>query len=469
MVPKKLWGGGYRAKTAPAIARFTASILVDQRLAIEDLEGSIAHATMLGVRGIIPPAAARVLVRGLRAVRREWVHGRIRVDPSAEDIHSVLHAALERRIGETAQYLHTARSRNDQVITDTRLYSRRAARRLAEHVRRLQQAIVATAARHHALIVPGYTHLQHAQPVLWAHWLLAYCEALERDHQRLLAAADRLDELPLGSGALAGTGLPIDRRAVARQLGFSRVAANSLDAVSDRDGVLELLAVLAILGIHLARIAEDLLLWVHPDVGFLSLDERLCTGSSMMPQKQNPDFLELTRAGAGKIIGGLTGLLSICKGLPSGYNRDLQLDKEPLFAAIDVSRGMLAVLAEGFRGVIVHRPRIAQALRDDALYAGDLAEYLVARGVPFAQAHRAVGELMGYCRRRGQRPSSLPVTILRRFSPSFDEGARRLFDPDVSVNRKRSLGSTNPQLVADALRRWQQQVGPARKVRARHA
>lgn len=455
---KKLWGGGYRKTTSPVVERFTASIAVDQRLALDDLDGSIAHATMLGRCRIIPAAEARRLVKGLEAVRRDWLAGKIRVDAAAEDIHSVLHEALEHRVGATAQYLHTARSRNDQVITDTKRYSRREAAALAAEVRALQQAIIQLAAKHRALVVPGYTHLQHAQPVLWAHVLLSYCEALDRDRQRLLAAADRLDELPLGSGALTGTGLPIDRAAVARALGFRRVSANSVDAVSSRDGVLELLAACAILGTHLARIAEDWIIWVSPEVGFLTLDQRLCTGSSMMPQKHNPDFLELTRAGAGKMIGALTGLLATCKGLPSGYNRDLQLDKEHLFAALDTAHGMLVVLAEGCRGVTVQCARVAAALRDEALYATDLAEYLVGRGVPFAQAHRAVGELMAHCREHRQRPSELTVATWQRFSSKFDDGARALLDPAVSVARKRSAGSTNPRLVAAQLRHWRHRV-----------
>lgn len=451
---KKLWGGGYRRTTAPAIERFTTSIEVDQRLALEDLEGSRAHAQMLGKQRIIPKAAAAKLVKGLDAVRRDWVAGKIAVDPSAEDIHSVLHAALARKIGSAAQYLHTARSRNDQVITDTRLYGVRAARRLAGAVRDLQRAIVKTAAKHETLIVPGYTHLQHAQPVLWTHWLLSYCEALERDHQRLLAAADRLNELPLGSGALTGTALPVDRAFVARQLGFARVSANSMDAVTDRDGLLEVMSTLVLLGIHLSRIAEDLLLWIHSDVSFLTLDERLCTGSSMMPQKQNPDFLELTRAECGSLIGTLTGFLTVCKALPSGYNRDLQVDKAHLFRAVDAAGGMLAVLTEGFRGLTVRKDRITAALQGEALYATDLAEYLVARGVPFAQAHRAIGELMGYCRQHRQRPSELPLATLRRFSPAFGPNVRTLFDPAVSVARKRSAGSTAPRLVARQLAHW---------------
>ena len=450
----RLWGGGYRGATSPTIERFTSSIAVDQRLALEDLEGSIAHATMLGRQRIIPPREARRLIRGLQAVRRDWLAGRIPVDPSAEDIHSLLHEALARHVGAAADYLQTARSRNDQVITDTRLHSLRAARRIADAVRRLQRAIVQTASKHRTLIIPGYTHRQHAQPVLWAHWLLSYCEALERDHQRLLAAASRLDELPLGSGALTGTSLPIDRGFVAHRLGFARVSANSMDAVTDRDGLLELLAGLSILGIHLARLAEDLIFWVSPEVGVLALDERLCTGSSMMPQKQNPDFLELTRAGTGILVGTLTALLMVTKGLPSGYNRDLQADKGPLFRALDTAEGMLAVLAEGFHGLRVRRDRIAETLRDEALYATDLAEYLVAKGVPFAQAHRAVGELMGYCRRHRQQPSELTLATWRQFSSHFAEEARRLCDPAVSVARKRSLGSTNPRLVAQQLRLW---------------
>ena len=455
---KKLWGGGYRQRTSQTIERYTASVAIDHRLAVEDLEGSIAHAKMLGRQRIIPPTEAARIIKGLESLKKDWEAGKVGFHPLAEDIHSVLHAALERKIGAAAQYLHTARSRNDQVITDTRLFSVRAARRIAGAIRALQSSIIQAASKHRMLVVPGYTHRQHAQPVLWAHWLLSYCEALERDHQRLMAAAERLNELPLGSGALTGTSLPIDRLVVAKTLGMSRVAANSMDAVSDRDGVLELLAVLTILGIHLSRIAEDLMYWVSPEVGFLALEEWLCTGSSMMPQKQNPDFLELTRANAGKLIGVLTGFLAVCKSLPSGYNRDLQVDKEHLLAAVDTTSQMLDVLIEGFHGLIIRPDAIQQALRNEALYATDLAEYLVEKGVPFAQAHHAVGELMGYCRQHQQQPSELTVATLRRFSPHFGSDVHRLFDPQVSVSRKQSLGSTNPRLVARQLAHWQRRV-----------
>ncbi len=452
---KKLWGGGYRSKTSPVIEAFTQSIRWDHPLALEDLAGSIAHAKMLGKCGIIPTKKARQLVQGLKALTQDWSSGKTPMDSAgAEDIHSLIQAALERKVGKVAEALHTARSRNDQVITDTRLFCLRKTRVTAEQVKALQRVLVETASQHRSLVVPGYTHLQHAQPVLWAHWLLSYCEALERDRQRLRDAATRLDELPLGSGALAGTSLPIDRRWVAKQLGFSKISSNSIDAVSDRDGPLELLSTLAILGIHLSRMAEDLLLWVSPGFGFLQLDERLLTGSSMMPQKQNPDFLELTRAGAGILIGKLTGLLSVLKGLPTGYNRDLQVDKEHLIEAVDLSGGMLQVLTEGFKGLKIKRQKIEEALKDESLYATDLAEVLVGQGVSFAQAHRAVGELMGYCRRAGKSPSQLPVKILQQFSPHFDSGIHRLLNPAVSVSRKRSLGSTNPHRVLRELRRW---------------
>ncbi|MBI4313764.1 MAG: argininosuccinate lyase [Candidatus Omnitrophica bacterium] len=451
---KKLWGGGYQQPTSKEVEKFTGSVQVDRRLALEDIDGSMAHAQMLGSRKIIPKKEARKIVEGLKALRQDWKQGKIAVDPQAEDIHSVLHAALEKKIGAGAQYLHTGRSRNDQVITDTRLYGMRKAGQIAALVAKLQHAILVCAKKNERAIVPGYTHLQHAQPVLFAHMLLAYCEALERDRARILAAGGRLNELPLGSGALAGTGLNIDRKQVAKTLGFAGVSNNSLDAVGARDGLLEIAAALAILGIQLSRIAEDFILWASPEYGFVRFDEKLLTGSSMMPQKQNPDFLELTRAGAGKLIGRLVGFLTICKGLPSGYSRDLQMDKEHLFDAIDTTEGMLSVVTVGFAGLQLQTGRIAAALEDESLYATDLAEHLVSKGVPFAQAHKAIGELMGYCRREGVKPSELTLAHWAKFSPRFGPDAKKLLKADGSVNRKRSQGSTNPKLVRQQLNRW---------------
>ena len=450
----KLWGGRFRRKTSAQVERFTHSLDVDRRLARQDLLGSIAHAEMLGRSRIIPRSDSRRIVRGLKALLSELDRGRLHLPAGAEDIHTALQAALERKVGQAAQRLHTARSRNDQVVTDLRLYCKERIPKIRSFIRRLQQAILAQAERAGDRVMPGYTHLRHAQPVLIAHLLLSYLEALQRDAARLADGLNRLDELPLGSGALTGTGLAIRRRPVARQLGFSRVAANSMDAVTERDFVAELVSCLALLGVHGSRIAEDLLLWSSAEFGFVVLSERILTGSSMMPQKQNPDFLELVRANAARLVGELCSILTLLKGLPSGYHRDLQLDKEILFGALDRSEAMLVVLAEGFQALRWNPARLEAQLRDESLYATDLAEYLVERGVPFAQAHRSVGRLLAYAEGRGIPIRSLSPSQLRRFSPALGAGALKLLDPSASVRRKRSEGSTRPALVRAAVRRW---------------
>ncbi|MBI3615998.1 MAG: argininosuccinate lyase [Candidatus Omnitrophica bacterium] len=454
MSRKKLWGGRFKRPTAQAIERFTHSLSVDQRLARVDLLGSLAHAKMLGKTGIILRADSQKLVRALQSLLKDLDRGRFRPDPSAEDIHTAIQLALERKMGQTAQRLHTARSRNDQVVTSLRLFCKEKLREIQGLIQQLQKQILAQAKKSGKLILPGCTHLRHAQPVLIGHHLLSYLSMLQRDRQRLQEALQRSDELPLGSGALAGTGLPIDRAYVARQLGFSRVMENSIDGVSDRDFVVEILGALGLLAVHLSRIAEDLILWSTAEFGFVWFDETLLTGSSMMPQKQNPDFLELVRGGSARVIGNLTGILTLLKGLPTGYQRDLQNDKEFLFEALDRTEGMLTVLAHGFQGLHWNKKNLDSQLRDESLYATDLAEYLVAKGVSFTQAHRAVGKLLSYAEGQGSRLRSLPLAAFHRFSPAFDQKVYRLLDPLASVQRKRSVGSTHPQRVALSIRRW---------------
>ncbi len=451
---KKLWGGRFSRSTAAAIEAFTHSFSVDRRLVRQDLLGSIAHARMLGKTRIIPSRQSARLVKALGQMLKEASRGRLALDPTAEDVHSAIQLALKKRIGQTADFLHTGRSRNDQVVTNFRLFCKETAGLLTGKIRELQKRILAQARRAGDLILPGYTHLRHAQPMLAAHLLLSYLHLLERDRERLAQARERLDELPLGSGALVGTGLPIDRKRVAKELGFSKIARNSVDAVTSRDFAGELLADLGLLGQHLSRIAEDLILWSTQEFGFLQFQERLLTGSSMMPQKQNPDFLELIRAGAARITGNFAALSGIVKGLPSGYHRDLQMDKELVFEAADLAQGMLQVLIEGISGIRWNRGRLAAQLADEALYATDLAEFLVGKGIPFASAHRAIGELMKQVHKRDGTLRSLPLHQWRRFSPAFDATVYRLLDPAVSVNRKRSLGSTQPAQVQRELRNW---------------
>ena len=450
----KLWGGRFAARTHPLVERYTSSIAADHVLARYDVLGSIAHAKMLGKCRIIRASDAARLVGGLTRLLRRIEQGRFAPDPRAEDIHTQVQAALERAIGPIARTLHTARSRNDQVALDLRLYSRDAVVEISGGIRDVQAALVRLAAAHPSAVIPGYTHLQRAQPVLLAHHLLAYVEMLERDRGRLRDARTRIDVLPLGAGALAGTSLPIDRRYVATLLGFRRIAANSMDAVSDRDFAVELLAALALLGVHLSRLAEDFILWNTEEFGILELGDAVATGSSLMPQKKNPDALELIRGQAGLVAGQLAALLTVLKGLPLAYNRDLQWDKRCLVDAVTASRQALAVLAVVLRHVRIRTARLGALLAADAMCATDLAEHLVTQGVAFADAHRIVGRIVAYAERRGTRLGQLRLAELRRFSPRFGAAALACLDPRRSVARKRSLGSTNPVQVRQALRRW---------------
>ena len=455
---RKLWGGRFTKATDPLVERFTSSIGTDYRLARYDVQGSIAHAEMLGRCRIIPPAEGRRLVLGLARILRSIDAGTWAPDPAAEDVHTQIQQMLERAVGPVARKLHTARSRNDQVSLDLRLYCRAAVTELSEAVRELQRSLVRLGRSHQRVVIPGYTHLQQAQPVLLAHHLLAYVEMLERDAGRLSDARKRIDVLPLGAGALAGTSLPIDRRFVAKRLGFPRIAENSMDAVSDRDFALELLSVLALLGVHLSRLSEDIILWTTEEFGLLSLDDAFATGSSLMPQKKNPDVLELIRGQAGVVIGELTALLTVMKGLPLSYNRDLQWDKRCVFGAVEASHDALAVLARLLRHVRVRRESLARLLDNDALCATDLAEYLVGRGVPFAEAHSAVGGLVAFAERQGTRLRDVGLAQMQRFSPRFGKDVVAVLDPQRSVARKRSEGSTNPRQVARALARWNRRL-----------
>ena len=456
---QKLWGGRFLRSTSPQVEAFTHSLSVDQRLAKQDLLGSIAHAQMLGKTAIIPRSDARRIVEGLKSLLRDLDRGKLDLDQNSEDIHTALQNALERRIGKAAQRLHTARSRNDQIVTDLRLYCKEQIQLQQAQILKLQQTILGQAQRAGLLVLPGYTHLRHAQPLLAAHLFLSYAAALQRDWERLEAAYRHTDELPLGSGALTGSGLATNRKLIAQRLGFSGIMENSVDAVTSRDFAGEILSALSLLGVHLSRIAEDLLLWSTSEFGFLRFGEEMLTGSSMMPQKQNPDFLELVRANSARLIGNLTSLLALLKGLPSGYQRDLQLDKEILFDSLDRSEAMLGILAQGISTIRWNPNRISQQLQENALYATDLAEYLVARGVPFSQAHQAVGQLLQFSEQKKKPLRALPLPDWRRFSPAFGADVLRLLDPQASVRQKKSSGSTNPRLVLQAIRRWKIKLG----------
>lgn len=440
---KKLWGGRFFKKTDEAVEKFTASVHFDSRLFEYDVRGSIAHARMLGKQGIIPAEDAEKIVAGLESLITDWQSGRIELDPSAEDVHMNVEKLLVARIGEAAGRLHTARSRNDQVATDIRLWMKDEIDSINSLITQLQQILVITSEHHLDTVLPGCTHLQHAQPVLLAHHLLAYFWMLERDKSRFLDCRRRADVLPLGAGALAGTGFPIDREFVAKELGFSSISENSMDAVADRDFVAEFLAAASITMMHLSRLAEELVIWSTPEFGFVELDDSVTTGSSIMPQKKNPDAAELVRGKTGRVFGGLVAILTMQKGLPLAYNRDLQEDKEPLFDAADTLSGSLIVCAKMIESARFNAERMRMALVRDFSTATDLADYLVRSGMPFRQAHEVVGKLVADCISTGRGLEDISLDELRKLVPNADETVLNLLVPESSVSARSVPGGTS--------------------------
>ncbi len=443
-----LWGGRFSKSLDERALRFTTSLPADRRLFACDVLGSMAHARMLGRQGIILAEDAAALVRGLAEV----LAGPPDLSDTApyEDVHSAVEAALAARLGEVAGKLHTARSRNDQVATDTRLWARAALVEGGEAVTGLQQALLDAAQRHGTAIMPGYTHLQRAQPVLLSHHLLAYVEMLERDATRLRETYTRTDVLPLGSGALAGSPYPLDRGYVAELLGFSAISRNSLDAVGDRDFLLDHLYALAVLATHLSRLAEELVLWSTAEFGFVQLDEAFTTGSSIMPQKRNPDVAELVRGQAGRAYGALVALLATLKGLPLSYNRDLQEDKQPYFETVDRIHEALELMAAMITSARWHTSRMAMAADDPLISATDLADALAKRGVPFRQAHEVVGRLVKRAEETGRSLAEFSLDELRAFSPLFGPEAVGLRAAEA-VAARAVPGGTAPERVHEAL------------------
>jgi len=452
MKRKKPWGGRFEGETHGQVEAFTASIHFDLRLAPHDIAGSIAHARMLGKCGILSKAEVEAIVTGLGEIREEIERGEFRTDPALEDIHMHIERRLVEKIGDVGGKLHTARSRNDQVALDLRLYLREAIGQIRERIRSLQEVLVAKAEVHLGTVMPGYTHLQRAQPILLAHHLLAYVEMLQRDRDRFADCLTRVNVLPLGAGALAGTTLPIDRAYVAKLLDFPKVAGNSEDAVADRDFAVEFLACCAILAMHISRLAEELVLWATAEFGFVELPDAFATGSSMMPQKKNPDVAELARGKAGRVYGALLALLTTLKGLPMSYNRDLQEDKEPVFDAADTVRQTLDVLSPMLQAIKFRPERMRAAAADGFLNATDLAEYLVRKGVPFRDAHEIVGRIVRACLESGQHLEEVPFERLRLFSRAFEADVFKYISLDACVERRRSAGGTNSRLVGEAIR-----------------
>jgi len=441
-----LWGGRFSGETDKVMRRFSDSIGFDLRLFGADIEGSIAYAAALQRAGILTSAEKDSLVEGLLAVRAEFEAGTFEVQASDEDIHT----AVERRLGElagpVAGKLHTGRSRNDQVATDLRLYLLGEMALLKQALSALQAAIVDKAGAHLDVIMPGYTHLQPAQPLLFSHWLLSAFWKLQRDQDRLAGVRERTSVLPLGAGALAGNPFGLDRQALAADLGFKRIAENSVDAVADRDFVVEFLGWAALVQVHLSSLAEDLILWSSHEFGFVELDEAYATGSSLMPQKKNPDSLELLRGKSGRMLGHLVGLLTVLKGLPSTYNKDLQEDKEAVFDALDTLSIELVVATGAIRTLKIHPGRMAAAL-DPSMLATDLADYLVRRGIPFRQAHHLAGAAVQRAEALGLSLPELDLAEYQAIHPAFEADVSDVFDFQRSVEMRDTSGGTAPAAV----------------------
>ena len=446
----------------PRLVRMSVSIHEDAALHAQDIRGSQAHVGMLAAQGIVPAGVARAIRRGLDRVRQEFASGAIRHDPSLEDVHTHAERRLGEIVGRAAGYLHAGRSRNDQVALDERLFIVESCDRADAAVAGLMRALVGQARGHQATLLPGYTHLQRAQPVTLAHHLLAHVEMLGRDRERLAEVRRRAAISPLGSGALAGTTLRLDRERVARELGLAGVTRNSLDAVSDRDSAVELVFACALCAVHLSRLGEEIVLWTTREFGFLDLDDSFATGSSLMPQKKNPDVAELARGRAGTAIGDLVALLTIVKGLPLAYNRDMQEDKRPLLGAPRMLVETLDALAGAIETGTFRVDRMRAALEDGEALATDAAEWLVERGVPFREAHEAVGKAAAFAASEGRAMAALTVAEWKRFHARFDAGVRRCFDAARSVARRDLPGGPAPRRVAAELRRWEKALGVGR-------
>jgi argininosuccinate lyase len=453
-----LWGGRFSGETNERVAELSESVSFDQRLYAHDVVGSIAHVKMLAATAIIPQDDADAIVGELTKIKKSIDKGKFKFNTALEDIHMNIESALIDKLGDSGARVHTARSRNDQVATDIRLYLRDEIDNIRTLIQTLQSAVVSVADANIDAIMPGFTHLQNAQPVLVAHHLLAYVEMLERDIGRLRDCRSRINNCPLGSGALAGTTLPIDRVAVAEELGFDGVTRNSMDAVSDRDFMIELLSALSIVMMHLSRLSEDIILWMSQSYGFVNLDDTFCTGSSLMPQKKNPDVAELTRGKTGRVYGALTSMLTVMKGLPMCYNRDMQEDKEPVFDAIDTVKLVLAVYAPMVGTMTFNTDKMLAAASDPALMATDLAEYLVKKGMPFRTAHHRVGAFVGWCEKKGIGLDEATLRQMKRTIPEADKGCLELFNPESSVNARNSYGGTGPSQVRKQLEIWKEQL-----------
>ena len=461
-----IWKGRFRTPLHPDALKFSSSLHIDKLLYREDIEGSIAHVSMLAKQKIISQDEAKKIGKALREILREVERGELKFNDAvnrdgrfvAEDIHMAIEHRLIQKIGELGGKLHTARSRNDQIALDERLYLRKSIHDISKLIRTLQRRCLALAERHRSVVMPGYTHLQRAQPILFSHHILAYVSMLDRDHERLEDCLKRVNRSPLGAGALAGTSFSIDRKFSARRLGFHVLVENSIDAVSDRDVQIEVLSVCAITMMHLSRFAEELILWSSQEWRFVELGDEVTTGSSIMPQKKNPDMAELVRGKTGRVYGDLISLLTVMKGLPLAYNRDLQEDKHPLFDAVDTVSECLRVFSLMLKTLKVNVNRFEKEFRSDFSLATELADYLVRKGMPFRKAHAIVSEIVRRCIEKHISVSELSLRHYRQYSNLFENDVYRMLDVRHSLHQKKSAGSTSPKEVQKALRSWHKKL-----------
>ncbi len=458
MSQQALWGGRFKESLADIAHRFSSSIDVDGKLYREDIAGSMAHVAMLAVTGVIAPGEAEEIRAALLEIRDEIASGAMALDGRFEDIHMAIEERLIQKIGPAGGRLHTARSRNDQVALDERLYLRTALDELSAAVGRLQSVLVDAAGANADVLMPGYTHMQRAQPVLLAHHLLAYVAMLDRDRERLADCRRRANRSPLGAAAFAGTSFPIDREMVAAGLEFDGIVENSIDAVSDRDYFIEAASACSIAMMHLSRLAEEIVLWATKEFGFIDIGDAFATGSSIMPQKKNPDMAELVRGKTGRVYGALVSLLTLMKGLPLAYNRDMQEDKAPMFEAIGTTRDCMEIMAHMLENSSFRRERMEREVRDDLSTATELADYLVRAGLPFRDAHAVAGHVVGHCVENGSTFEDLSLEDLRTFSPTFEKDIFDYLIPRKSVEQKRSAGSSSPAQVALQLARWRERL-----------
>jgi len=450
--------GRFNKPMAEVAQRYSASVSFDWRLYPYDIAGSSAHVAALAAAGIISADERDKIDNGLRAIERDIENGKFKWDESLEDVHMNIEAALTKRIGAAGAKLHTARSRNDQVALDLRLYVKAEIAEIGARLRSLQTALLNLAGQHVDVVMPGYTHLQRAQPIFFSHYLLAQIEAFERDVERLRDCRTRTDVLPLGSGALAGSTIVLDRQSIARQLGFARVSQNSLDAVGDRDFACEFLFCLAIVGMHLSRLSEDLIAWSTSEFGFIEFSDAFSTGSSLMPQKKNPDMAELTRGKTGRLYGNLMSILTTLKALRSSYNRDMQEDKEALLDSVDTVRAALEVFSAMLPEIKIYRDRMEAAAGDPNLLATDLAEYLVKKGAPFREAHEIVGRLVAHAAKTKLPLNQVPREKLKKLSPLFDVDVANVFDVQRSLASRRAIGAPSPENVVAQIEHWRAQL-----------